>query len=772
MPQPGRCRRRWARVLTDDPAAPSTRRRPGALVLGTAAALLLFATGVGPRPAGALWGQFYDLGLYNLVFTGAATACVVAARRRPTERTAWLAIAAANALNVLANLWYSLVVARLPEEPYPSLSDVLYLAAYPALYIGLIALIKARVPRFHPSMWLDGVIGALGATAVAVSVLLGPALALGDGDTAAAVVNLAYPLADVLLLALLVAVGAMLGLRGETGLVLLGGGLLANLAGDVVYLDLATRGVYVEGGPLDLTWLLGALLMGLAADRAGGTPTSAPPTRTGIGWRVLAVPVACNLASLALLAAGWGDRFPAAGMWAAAACVIAGMIRTGMTVSEIRSFHEVLAQARTDELTGLPNRRALLDRASEVLAGADAGRPAALLLLDLDGFKEVNDSLGHAAGDELLRQIAPRLVDAVGPDGLAARLGGDEFAVLLPDAALDDALATASRIERRLGAPFPLEGIRVHVGASIGVATAPVPASDVTDLLRCADVAMYAAKTSEDERIRVYLPDCGTGDGDRLRTMEELRDGLRTGQLRVHLQPQVALDDGRVVGVEALVRWQHPTRGLLMPADLLPAAVQAGLLRELGGTVVELALAAARRWWPAARIPVSVNLSAADVTDLDLPGKVAAALDRHGLPAEALTVELVEDTLMSDPERGRTVLQQLRELGVRTSIDDYGSGYSSLAYLRRLPADEVKLDRSLTTDLSTDHLARTIVEYTVAMAHALGLAVVAEGVEDAATAEVLRQLGCDRGQGYAFGRPMPVVTFLAHMAAVAEPTRG
>jgi EAL domain-containing protein (putative c-di-GMP-specific phosphodiesterase class I) len=301
------------------------------------------------------------------------------------------------------------------------------------------------------------------------------------------------------------------------------------------------------------------------------------------------------------------------------------------------------------------------------------------------------------------------------------------------------------------------------VGVSIGVSTAPVPAATVQELLRCADIAMYEAKSGR-EGVHVYVPDPEGGTGDRLRTMEELRTALENDELEVHLQPQVELHDGDLVGAEALVRWRHPTRGLLSPAELLPAAEQAGLLRPLTDQVLELALAAAAQWWTKRAVPVSVNLSAANVTDLDLPGKVALALARHGLPARALTLELVEDTLMADPERGRTVLGELRRLGIRTSIDDYGTGYSSLAYLRHLPADELKLDRSLTADVGGDPRAAAIVRHTVALAHELGLSLVAEGVEDAATAAVLADLGCDVAQGYAIARPMPVEEFLTWLA--------
>ncbi|SDO66370.1 bifunctional diguanylate cyclase/phosphodiesterase [Geodermatophilus sp. DSM 45219] len=740
------------------PAAPS--RRQLAVPLG---ALALFTTGVWGRPDGEAWGVVYDLVLYNAVYLGAAVVCAAAARRSSTERGAWAAMSLAFVLGIAGNVVYTLVVATLDPEPFPSVADAFYLAYYLPLYVALLGLIRTRVPRFHASMWLDGVIGALGGAAVAVSLLLGPALEVTEGDPAAVFTSLAYPMADVLLLAVLVALGSILGLRRDLTVSLLAAGILANLAGDIVFLNLATQGVYVEGGPLDLSWLLGVSLMAGAAhiSRPGRRELPDSSLSTRVGWRVLAVPLVCVLASLVVLAAGWGGTFSPVAGWCAIGCVLAALARTAITFREVRAFQEVREQARTDELTGLPNRRALLEDARRVLGTATARHPAALLLLDLDGFKEVNDSLGHHAGDSLLRQVGPRLRGALRGADTLARLGGDEFAVLLPDVALDEAQRTAERLRELLQQPFLVERTRLHVGASIGVSTAPVPAATVSELLRCADVAMYAAKASR-EGVRVYVPDPHGGTGDRLHTMEELRTALQDGdQLAVHLQPQVDLADGRVVGVEALVRWHHPVRGLLSPAALLPAAEQAGLLRPLADAVLELSLTAAARWWPERRVPVSVNLSAADVTDLDLPAKVTRALDRHGLPAAALTLELVEDTLMADPERGRAVLGELRRLGVRTSIDDYGTGYSSLAYLRHLPADELKLDRSLTLDVGRDPRAAAIVRHTVALAHDLGLTLTAEGVEDADTAAVLARLGCDTAQGYAVARPMPVDALLA-----------
>jgi diguanylate cyclase (GGDEF)-like protein len=744
-----------------DPAELTTGRRTpssGLFVALSVVGVLLFTTGVVSRPDGSGWDRFYDVILYNSAYVPAAAAAWVASVRVRAERLSWRSLSVALVLYVLANSLRTLAAGTTGNGPYPPAIDVLALLSYLLLYVAMVGLIRARVPRFHPSMWLDGVIGALGTTSLGVAFLIGPYLHPSDGRAPVALINLAMPVMDVLLLALLVAVGSILGLRMDRSLLRVIVALLLVLAGDVVLFARMVEGTYVDGGPTELLWLVGICCAAFAAHGAAPRPVVAAE-RSRVGLRLLALPLICNLASLFVLAAGWGDALPSAAAWLAIGCVIAAIARTAVTFREVRAFNEVKQQALTDELTGLANRRALLDTAARVLMTASARRPAALLLLDLDGFKEVNDSLGHTAGDHLLRQIGPRLQQALRPGELLARLGGDEFAVLLPEAGLDDAQELAERLRKLVLQPFPVEDIRLHVGVSIGVATAPVPAATVQEMLRCADVAMYAAKAAR-EGVHVYVPDPHGGSGDRLRTMEELRTALSGDELVVHLQPQVSLADGRVVGVEALVRWNHPVRGLLSPADLLPAAEQAGLLRPLTDTVLELALTATARWWRSRRVPVSVNLAAANVNDLDLPSKVAAALRRHGLPPAALTLELVEDTLMADPERGRQVLAELRRLGVRTSIDDYGTGYSSLAYLRNLPADELKLDRSLTHDVGSDRRAAMIVKHTVALAHDLGISLVAEGVEDHATGRVLRDLGCDIAQGYAIARPMPVGAFL------------
>ena len=429
------------------------------------------------------------------------------------------------------------------------------------------------------------------------------------------------PVMDVLLLALLVAVGSILGLRMDRSLARVTAALLLVLAGDVVLFARMVEGTYVDGGPTELLWLVGICFAALAAHGAAPRPPQAAE-RSRVGLRLLALPLICNLASLFVLAAGWGDTLPSTAAWLAIGCVVAAIARTAVTFREVRSFHEVKQQARTDELTGLANRRALLEAAEQVLTTASARRPAALLLLDLDGFKEVNDSLGHTAGDHLLRQIgpacSPRCARASSSPGSAAT--SSPSCCRRPRSTRPRSAPNGCGSWSSSPSPSRTSGARRREHRCRDRAGTRGDGAGDAALRRRGDVRGEGAR----EGVHVYVPDPHGGTGDRLRTMEELRTAWRRDELVVHLQPQIALADERVVGVEALVRWNHPVRGLLSPADLLPAAEQAGLLRPLTDTVLELALTAAARWWRDERVPVSVNLAAANVNDLDLPTKVAA----------------------------------------------------------------------------------------------------------------------------------------------------
>jgi diguanylate cyclase (GGDEF)-like protein len=435
------------------------------------------------------------------------------------------------------------------------------------------------------------------------------------------------------------------------------------------------------------------------------------------------------------------------------ACVTAACARMILTYREVRALADVREQARTDELTGLPNRRQLDHHLREL---EEAGSDFGVLLVDLDRFKEVNDSFGHGVGDELLVAVAQRMeqeVAAVG--GLLARMGGDEFGVVVPGAGDLACTALALGLHAALGDPFDVGGMRLHVEASICAAMSPEHGSDAGGLLRRADMAMYVAKRGH-MGYQVFEP--GTEDDARVRleTLEELRTGLEGEEVVAHYQPQLDLRTGRITGVEALARWEHPVRGLLGPGAFLDVAEQAGLVGPLFLRIARCALRDARRWRDRGlELEVSVNVSAADVQCPTLPDRVAALLAEAGLPGSALRLEVTESVLMVNPERARRAIARLRALGVRLALDDFGTGYSSLSYLPSLPVQELKLDRSFVAQMATDPRMAAIVRSTLDLAHELGLTSVAEGIEDPEALSLLADWGCDVAQGYYIAKPMP-----------------
>jgi diguanylate cyclase (GGDEF)-like protein len=420
----------------------------------------------------------------------------------------------------------------------------------------------------------------------------------------------------------------------------------------------------------------------------------------------------------------------------------------------VRQLERIRHQAYHDDLTGLPNRRLLREQLEAALASAP-GRPVAVLLLDLDRFKEVNDTFGHPGGDELLRRVSVRIASETEPDLLVARLGGDELAVLALGRSTTEALDLARDVRAIVGAPLTIDGVPVAVEASVGVALSPDDGADADTLLHRADVAMYAAKA---RRLGVARYDEGfdTSDRDRLALMSELRGALERGEIVLHYQPKVDLRSGDVCGVEALVRWEHPLRGLVPPGQFVPYAERSGLTRELTRRVLGLALEQAAAWRAAGEpLPVAVNVTMFDLLDPGFAGEVASLLERSGVPPVDLQLELTESAVMSEPERVVGVLERISKLGVGLAVDDFGTGYSSLGHLGSLPVDTIKIDRSFVAALVADDGKRAIVAATIDLGHALDLKVVAEGVENAEVAARLRELGCDVAQGYGLGRPVP-----------------
>jgi diguanylate cyclase (GGDEF)-like protein len=420
-----------------------------------------------------------------------------------------------------------------------------------------------------------------------------------------------------------------------------------------------------------------------------------------------------------------------------------------------RSAAKSDVQAMHDSLTGLPNRLLLMLRSRRIVERSREGEQTGLLLLDLDHFKEINDTLGHHVGDELLRLVSGRLLAVVREGDTVARFGGDEFAVLCPgltDVAVAQELA--QRLVDALAEPFALEQISLHVGASVGIALLPMHADKVDQLVQRADVALYQAK-KERGSTRTYDSKHDFNSLERLALVEELRAGMRT-QLVLHYQPKCRASDGAMIGVEALVRWQHPVRGMLFPDTFLPAAENSGLIVPMTMLILREALHQVRRWQELdLHLNVAVNISPRHLADVQLPGQVQALLEAEGLPGSVLTFEVTENSIMSDPARAAEVLRELRILGIGVSIDDFGTGYSSLAYLRDLSATEVKIDKTFVINASTSPRDLAIVKAAADLGHSLGLQVVAEGIEDTTTAGLMVQSGCDILQGYLILRPAP-----------------
>jgi diguanylate cyclase (GGDEF)-like protein len=449
-------------------------------------------------------------------------------------------------------------------------------------------------------------------------------------------------------------------------------------------------------------------------------------------------------------------------LWAAMYRIAAGASRELRRQSADNAY-----QARHDSLTGLPNRHAFYEAVERAIAeGLGGGPRTAVMIIDLDRFKEVNDTLGHHSGDILLRQAAERLNEALRDADLLARLGGDEFAVLLPAVtSVDQATQVADRIRAALEQPFEIQEITVHVGASVGIAIAPDHGRTAEDLLQRADVAMYLAKDSAATHA-VYEPAADPYSASKLSMVAELRRALAERQLEVHYQPKASLSNGEVDGVEALVRWQHPERGLIPPNDFIPLAEHTGLINRLAVYVLDAALRQCAEWQGIGlELAVAVNLSVRNIADPDLPDTVAGLLAEHGVDPSRLVLELTESTLMADPIQAKQVLARLHAMGVGLAIDDFGTGYSSLTYLSELPVTELKIDRSFIMSMATSDGDAFIVRATIDLGRNLGLRVVAEGVETESVWNRLAELGCDVGQGYYLSRPVPATELTRWLVA-------
>lgn len=720
----------------------------------TAFGVSLFVVHRGPGGYSTVW----DGWIYNIAQTLPLVPVLMRARRSAELCSAWVAVAVAITLNTVGNLVYTFHDQNLKPIPDPAVSDAFYLLSYFAFIAGVAILTQASFGRVHVSLRLDGAIAGLAMGSVAGMAWFEPLLHVNVHDRPSpleVVVNLAYPVCDLVLIVLLVAGLAPRRYRPNWPTVLLMMGVAWFVLGDVISMNQAVANTYVTGTWLDDTWPIGLFFIGLAASTRVDRRVRRPPALGRSPAGITAVPVAFGLVSVAVIVAAGFRHDSAVVQSMAAAALVLVIARMALTLREVRHSAANYQDARTDYLTGLPNRRAFLEHVEATLSlAAGTGGHTGVLLVDLDGFKEINDALGHAAGDELLCVLARRFEDRLAARGPVARLGGDEYAFASLVGSEEELVALGHELTGSLSDPCALDGMSVRVGASIGAALSGTDGSTPLELLRCADVAMYEAKRAQCG-VSPYRADADPNSRDRLALLDALRDAIANRELLLYYQPTLDMRTASVRGVEALVRWPHPTIGLLYPDDFIPLAERNGLMPGLTRAVLDLAVAQAARLDRAGRVlQMSVNISRHDLVDEDLPAYIDGVLAANGFPSDRLTLEITESALGGDPERAGRCVAELRSRGLRVSIDDFGVGYSSMSQLLGLAIDELKIDKSFVIGLGSDPRAQAIVRSAVELARALELTVVAEGIESEEVFSSLRHIGADIGQGYVIARPL------------------
>jgi diguanylate cyclase (GGDEF)-like protein len=747
-------------------------RRIDGLVVGVASALAV-ASSLGMllvEPGSRAW---------TLAATAAALSCLLHGGRltwgrvEPTERFTWRAFGGAAlvvAFGLLAGAWTS-VVARsgigdtVWEDTWFGIAAVVFCSF---AYHGLIHWNQFRADDNDLGDWLNGACAVLVTVAAAALLLRAADAPMSHWDNAAMEIWIAHVVALVVLVGTVVTVGVLGGRARDPRFHVL---TVALGAAAVAELSLGLAGERLTGQGAQVVWVIlitvfSACSLVPAAAVRPPTSRSQSPVLGALGVLGLSVVV------LVLNTTLGGDKTTTTGL--AAATALGGGLRLLQLVAAQAELARSQEEARTDELTGLANRRALRTALGAV---SDGEGDAALMIVDLDRFKEVNDHYGHAVGDEVLTVVGLRLRSILPSNALLSRLGGDEFAVLLPGGTLAQATVLSEQLVGACSQRVPTSSGPVTLGASIGIATTELGAQREGELLRRADTALYAAKRAGGGT-RTYDSEADRKARTDRERLEDLRILLRPEsaeqcheQIEVHFQPQVDAGSGAVVGAEALVRWQHPHHGLLPPVSFLDLAERHGLMSDLTAVVLRLACAEAVRWQRLGHpLRLSINLSTSSLGHPDLLSTLDQVLAESGLASGRLVLEITETTLMARPERALEVTRAIAERGIGISIDDFGTGYSSLAYLHDLPVTELKLDRSFVSRLTQEHRTVRIVASTIDLGHGLGLRIVGEGVEDEQTLRALVDLGCDETQGYLHGRPMPAEQFVSWLAGI-DPVR-
>jgi diguanylate cyclase len=724
--------------------------------------------------------------LINTVLAAYAACCAALASRSSVgrRRRAWALMTAALltwAIGDAVWLLYELVLRR--DAPVPSVADVFYVVFAVLAVAASTQFVTEPMREARLRITLDGTTVALCLFLLTWILVLHTVYDAYRDDRAALFVALLYPAADLAMLTIAVVTLLRADARDRLVIALLTAAIAVMTVADSLYAWLAAGDHYQTGDLLDLLWPASAVLFAASALAARYAPAPRPPALSLPSRTALWLPY------VPLLLVGTiGPPIVMTGLeqYIVPAMMVSVCLRQMVGAWENRRLLATVAgEALRDPLTGLANPTLFATRLAHAMTlRARIDRSVAVLALDLDDFKLINEHLGHSTADRVLVEVGQRLSDCVRPGDTVARMDGDEFALLL-EGAFDESEVIARRVSAAFDVPFTVDGHDIPIRPSIGVTVVSMAEPDVAAdaVYRRATIAMYAAKRARSREVHTFTADMLTaeadaaalvGDGQRanpggaaeIRLLGELRHAIDNDGLGVVYQPKISLQTQEIVGVEALLRWPHPRLGTLLPGAFLSLVRERGLIQRVTRIVVDKSLDDAARWYiPGSRMPVAVNLFAPCLREPDLPELFSAALGSRGLPANLLTVEITEDVVLSDMQTVTAVLERLRQYGVRVAIDDFGSGYSSLAYLRDLPIDEVKLDRHFVAPVTTDSRAAAVVRAVIDLTHDLGLTVVAEGIEDEQTAQWLREHRCDVGQGFLFGRPVKASRIAAITAA-------
>ncbi|MCB0915621.1 MAG: bifunctional diguanylate cyclase/phosphodiesterase [Actinobacteria bacterium] len=726
-------------------------------VLGVAVAALIFfilyavSLPLVERPGGSP-ALVWDIGVYTIWMLLGVVIVSWRAGQSDMLRRGWQFMAAYLVLTLAAELAFRFV-SDVPSQRGLLVADVLFLSAYLCIGAGLIILSR-RGHSVSPVARIDGLIVGLTVAAVIFAVYLPNSS--HDGRISLTAIDLIYPILDVMFATIVIAGLVPLRFRPTPAIAAILVAVIVMAVGDFVYAEQIAGGQFEQGTPLEISWASGSAMIIAAALLPN--PYNFQP---GIERRwTIFTPSVASLAALALITVSLFVDTPEIVVALALAALTLASLRLVLTMIDLRRAGQGYEQARRDYLTGLLNMRGMSELIDSWFGTRHPGevsldRPGGLVRIGVTGVKTVVDTLGHEVGDDLLRAIGARLSSATGPFTLA-RLDGSDFAVLVPNG--DKVDQVAEEVANALDSPLQLDELSIRVGVNVGIARIGHGVSSRDSLLRSADVALTEAAKSG-QLIVEFDPEHDPTEGRRVDLMADLHGGIERGELFMAYQPLVRVRDGWVLGAEALVRWQHPTLGQLQPDEFVRAAERAGLIGRVTRHSLAESCGALREWLDAGLdLTMSVNISGIDLVDESLPNTVAQVLRETGIDAERLVMEITETAIGADPERIRRTVNELRALGVRVAIDDFGVGYSSLAQLMNMPVDEVKVDRGFLAASDPD-ARQTSLAAAVRLASALGAEVVVEGVEAASDLELLRRVGCDLAQGFYFSPPLTADDF-------------